>query len=69
MLNEILDVLVGMYSDRHSSTVYSGFGTTIDRMVDEYHGTAGWTPETRRIIRHIDDLAYARAMEAREIGS
>jgi len=67
MLKEILLEMVEMYRDRaYSQTVYCGYGTTIDRMLDEYWETAGWTPETRRMIRQLDDMAHARAMEEQE---
>ena len=62
MLKVIFSEMVAMYSDRiNSQTVYSGWGTTIDQMVDDYWEVAGWTSETRRIIRHLDDMAYRRA--------
>ena len=63
MLDKILSAMVDTYRDRaNSQTAYSGWGTTIDRMVDEYWEVAGWTPETRRMIHHLERLAYTRAM-------
>jgi len=63
MLKVIFLEMVAMYSDRlHSQTVYSGYGTIIDQMVDGYWEVAGWTSETRRMIRQLDDMAHRRAM-------
>ena len=62
MLQIIFLEMVAMYSDRiNSQTTYSGYGTTIDRMVGEYWEVAGWTSETRRMIRHLGDMAHRRA--------
>ena len=70
MLHEILDAMVEMYRDRaHSHNYYCGYGTTIDRMVDEYWEVAGFTSDTRRMIRHLDNMAHARAMEGQETQS
>ena len=64
MLKVIFLEMVEMYRDRaNSQTAYSGYGTTIDRMVDEYWEVAGWTSETRRMIRHLDNMAHLRAMD------
>ena len=64
MLKVIFSEMVAMYSDRlHNQTVYSGYGTTIDQMVDAYWEVAGWTSDTRRMIRQLDDMAHRRAMD------
>lgn len=63
MLKVIFLEMVAMYCNRiNSQTAYSGYGTTIDQMVDEYWEVAGWTSETRRMIRQLDDMAHRRAM-------
>ena len=64
MLNTIFDEMIAMYGDRiQSHTAYSGYGTSLDRMVSEYYDVAGWNSVTRRIIRLMDDMAHSRAME------
>lgn len=73
MLDKILKEMVDMHRERlpshNRSLYYSGYGTTIDRMVEEYWEIAGFTPDTRRMIRHLDRMAYARAVEEQETQS
>ena len=54
MLQEIYKEMVATLRDRgNSSTVYCGWGTTIDRLIEEYLSTGGpW-----RIIRQLEILA------------
>ncbi len=58
MLVELLNEFTDMYQYRiQSDTVYSGYGTTLYRLVCEYFDNGG----TVAIIHKIDALAYTRA--------
>lgn len=58
MLNDLLVELTAMHIDRaFSATVYCGYGTTVDRMIDEYLDAGG----NYRIIRRLDNMAYDKA--------
>jgi hypothetical protein len=58
MLNDLLIELTAMYIQRsYSATVYCGYGTTIDRMVEEYLDQGG----NYRMIWTLNDMAYNRA--------
>jgi hypothetical protein len=58
MLNQLLIELTDMYCDRiGSGTVYSGYGTTLYRLVCEYLDEGG----SYTMIHKIDNMAYARA--------
>ena len=59
MLQEMMDVLAYR---RYSQTVYSGWGTTVDRLIDEYLEMGG----KRIMVRCIASLAYRRVYEMRE---
>ena len=54
MLNEIYEEMILTLRDRgNSQTVYAGWGTTIDRLVDEYLSAGGsWC-----LVRSIERLA------------
>lgn len=56
MLQELMNELIAMYGDRvHSDTVYCGYGTVIDRIIEE-------SGVSLTLFRKLDALAYARAM-------
>ena len=59
MLQEMMDVLTYR---KYSQTIYSGWGTTVDRLIDEYLEMGG----KRIMVRCIASLAYRRVYEMRE---
>ena len=53
MLQNILAAMILTLQERNSATVYSGWGTTIDRMIEEYYSSGGeW-----HMIRRVEYLA------------
>ena len=60
MLQEMLEEMISVYAHRrYSQTVYSGWGTIVDRLIDEYLEMGG----SRMMVRCIASLAYHRAHE------
>ena len=54
MLQEILNEMVWTLRDRQGDVAYSGWGTTVDRLVMDYYDMGGeW-----QMIRQLEDLAY-----------
>lgn len=63
IMQELLIEMTDMYIWRVlSDTAYSGSGTTVDRLIEEYYMAGGYPA----MVKKLDALAHARAVAALE---